>query len=306
MKGLRVARVPAACAAVLALALASCSTLQQNIERLGRAADSAADKAEKVAQVGQKVRSTFADISEEEEYYIGRSVAALIVSSTPVLDNEALTRYLNTMAGAIALFSDRPEIYAGYHVLVLDTDEVNALAAPGGLIFVTRGLLKRCRDEEMLGLVLAHEIGHVCAKHGLRSIKTARLTETFALLAGQAGQKWGPQELGRLTTLFEGVLDDILQQLVVRGYDRQFEFEADALAVRFAAGTGYEPAGIQRFLQTMVGDTSGASSSGWFKTHPSPEQRLDRLAREIAAVSAPPKIDAVRTDRFRKMAAGLR
>ncbi len=291
-----------AAAAVLGF-LASCSTLQQGVDMLGKAAD-AADKADQVIAVGQKIRSSFAEITEEEEYYIGRAVAALILSKYPAYDKPALNQYVNTMGNAIALFSDRPEVYAGYHFLVLDTDEVNALSAPGGLIFVTRGLIKRCADEEMLALVLAHEIGHVSAKHGLQAIKKSRMTETFTFLAGQAAAQWGPQELAKATALFQGVLDDIVQQLVVRGYDRSAEFEADALAVRFAVGAGYDPTGIQRFLKTMVGE--GGGGLGWFKTHPSSEQRLERVGAEIGAISPAPRIEVVRTSRFRGFTAGLK
>jgi len=304
MRALRLTALAGIAAAAILSALVACSTLEQGMDILGQASN-AADKADKIIAVGQKVRSSFAEITEEEEYYIGRAVAALILSKYPAYDNAALTQYINTMGSALAMYSDRPEIYAGYHFLVLDTEEVNALSAPGGLIFVTRGLLKRCTDEEMLGLVLAHEIGHVTAKHGLKAIKKSRLTETFTYLAGQAAAQWGPQELAQATSLFEGVLDDIVQQLVVRGYDRQSEFDADALAVRFAAAAGYDPTGIQRFLGTMVGDAS-ASTGGWFKTHPSSQQRLERVTAEIGAIASPPKIEVVRTSRFRQFTTGLR
>ncbi len=304
MRALRVTVLAGFAAAAILSALVACSTLEQGMNVLGQAAD-AADKADKFIAVGQKIRGSFAEITEEEEYYIGRAVAALILSKYPAYDNPALNQYVNTMGNALVLYSDRPEIYAGYHFLVLDTDEVNALSAPGGFIFVTRGLLKRCADEEMLGLVLAHEIGHITAKHGLKAIKKSRMTETFTFLAGQAAAQWGPQELAQATTLFEGVLDDIVQQLVVRGYDRQSEFDADALAVRFAATAGYDPTGIQRFLGTMVGDAS-ASTGGWFKTHPSSQQRLERVTAEIGAIPSSPKIEVVRTSRFKQATAGVR
>lgn len=305
MKALRSAALSGIVAAALILSLAACSTLEQGMNVLGKAAD-AADKAEKVASVVQKFRNAFSDITEEEEYYIGRAVAAVILSKYRVYNNAALTQYVNTMGNTVALFSDRPEIYAGYHFLILDSNEVNALSAPGGLIFVTRGLLKRCSDEEMLGLILAHEVGHVSAKHGLQAIKKSRLTEVFSFLGKQAVRTWGSAELAQATNLFEGVLDDIVQQLVVRGYDRSAELEADALAVRFAATTGYELAGIQRFLKTMVGDKSGASGAGWFKTHPSAEQRLGKIADVIGATAPHPKIDTARTNRFKQATAGLR
>ncbi|MCX6564436.1 MAG: M48 family metalloprotease [Candidatus Aminicenantes bacterium] len=257
-----------------------------------------ADDAKKVVEVGQKLRSGFAEITEEEEYYIGRSVAAMILSKYPVYQNAPLTQYVNLVGNAVAVYSDRPEIYARYHFQVLDTEEVNALAAPGGLIFVSKGLLRRCQDEEMLGLILAHEIGHVAAKHGLQAIKKSRLTEVFTSLGMQAAQSYGPQELAQLTTMFEGVLSDIVEQLVERGYSRASEYEADGLAVTYGVRTGFDPKGIVRFLQTMVGDKSAASGKGWFKTHPTPEQRMTGLNKQIAALGDVPKVDDARTKRF--------
>ncbi len=283
----------------LAALLVSCSTIQQATSILNTATKTAGE-AKTVIQAGQMLRSTFADITEEEEYYIGRSVAALILSKYSVYQNDGLTRYINIVGNAVAIHSDRPEVYAGYHFLVLDTEDVNALAAPAGMIFVTKGLLRRCKDEEMLALILAHEIGHVSAKHGLQAIKKSRLTDAFTFLGSQAVQRFGPQELVQLTGIFEGVLSDIVEQLVERGYDRKSEYDADSLAVRFGAATGFEPGGILRFLQTMVGDKSAASGKGWFRTHPTPEQRIENLNKQIAGLAAVPKIDDVRTKRFQQ------
>jgi predicted Zn-dependent protease len=292
---------------VLAVALlgAVLSQACAQIRLPGKIGD-AAQKAKDAAKIIKIVRNGFGDITEEEEYYIGRSVAALILSRYPVFDRPALTQYLNAIGNAVALFSDRPEIYAGWHFLVLDTDEVNALAAPGGMIFVTKGLVARCQDEETLAMILAHEIGHVSAKHGLQSIKKSRLTEAFTTLGAQAAQAYGPAELAKVTEIFEGVLSDIVEKLVVNGYDRKYEHEADALAVKFGAATGYDPNGIRRFLQTMVGDASAASGKGWFKTHPTPEQRLERTKSDIEKLAVTPALDPGRTQRFKQNMALLK
>jgi predicted Zn-dependent protease len=294
-------RILAAGLAAIGAALSgpSCSMLPPGTDILGTA-NRIADEAKPFVQAGQKLRSSFADITEEEEYYIGRSVSALILGRYPVYQNDALTRYVNMIGNAVALYSNRPEIYAGYHFLVLDTEDVNAMAAPGGMVFVTKGLLRRCRDEETLGMILAHEVGHVCAKHGLQAIKKSRLTDAFTFLGTQALQRYGPQEIAQLTTVFEGVLSDIVEQLVVRGYDRQSEYEADGLAVSFGTSTGYEPGGIVRFLKTMVGDTSAVAGQGWFKTHPSAEQRIERLNGTIASLGPVPRTEAFRTQRFQQ------
>ncbi len=72
---------------------------------------------------------------------------------------------------SLVIFSDRPETFGGYHFLLLDSNEINAFAAPGGLILVTRGMLQCCANEDELAAVLAHEIAHVEKKHGLTAIK---------------------------------------------------------------------------------------------------------------------------------------
>ena len=291
---------------VLVLALGSCSVLEQGADVIGKA-DATAQKADAIVQKAEVVRSTFADISEEEEYYIGRSVAALVLGMYPVYKNAALTSYINTMGTAIAYASDRPETFAGYHFIVLDSDELNAMAAPGGFVFVTKGLLQRCRNEEMIASILAHEIGHVAGKHGLQSIKKSRLIEAFKLLGSEAAKKYGPQELAQLTTIFEDVLGDVVGSLVERGYDRKYEYEADKLAVKFGARTGYDPRGLADFLKTMAGEKTAGGVKGWFKTHPDATDRLGKVESEIAGLGQnAPAILEVRTKRFAQAVKGLK
>ena len=244
------------------------------------------------------MRSTFSEITEQEEYYIGRAVSALILSRYKVLGNAGLTDYVNVCGKTVSYSSDRPETFGGYHFLILDTDEVNALAAPGGFVFVTKGLVKRCKDEEMLASILAHEIGHVSAKHGLQSIKKSRLVDAFKVLGKEAATRYGSKELAELTGIFENVLGDIVESLVEKGYDRKYEYEADKLGVKFAAATGYDPNGLARFLKTMTGGPAAGGAKGWFKTHPSAEDRLGKVNAQIKGMGAVPKTLDVRTARF--------
>jgi predicted Zn-dependent protease len=286
--------------------LAACSAVQQGAGVLAGTGKISESDRKAIVETSKAVRSSFADITEEEEYYIGRGVAALILSHYPVYDNRALTDYVNTVGKTVVYSSTRPEIYAGYHFLILDTEEVNALSAPGGFIFISKGLLRRCRNEEMLAAVLAHEVGHVCAKHGLQSIKKSRLIDAFSLIGQQAAKRYGPQELAQLTTLFEGTLGDIVDTLILRGYDRKFEYEADELSVRFTAATGYTPQGLVDFLQTMVGDSSAVSGKGWFKTHPTAEQRIERVKTQVASLGGSLPGEQARTKRFQQTLAGLK
>lgn len=293
-------------AAMLAIMLASCTAIQQGVDILSQEGKISEKDRNAIVRTGQVLRSTFADITEEEEYFIGRSVAALILSKYPVFEDENLTRYINTVGNAVVYHSDRPETYAGYHFLVLDTEEVNALAAPSGFIFVSKGLLNRCRDEEMLAAVLAHEVGHVAARHGLQAIKKSRLVDAFRIIGQEASQRYSPEKLAQLASIFEDALGDIVENLVEKGYDRKYEHEADVLAVKFAGGTGYSPSGLIDFLQTLQGDSSAASGKGWFKTHPTPEDRVSRVNKEISTLKdIPPKTDA-RTKRFLQNTGNLR
>jgi predicted Zn-dependent protease len=287
------------------LLLASCAAVQSGADILAGTGQISESDRQSLVKTSKAVSATFSEITEEQEYYIGRSVAALILSQYPAYDNAALNTYINTLGQAIVYSSSRPEIFAGYHFLVLDTEEVNALSAPGGFIFISKGLVRRCKNEEMLASILAHEVGHVCSKHGLQAIKKSRLVDAFRVIGTEAARRYGSEELAQLTAAFEGALGDIFETLVVRGYDRKYEYEADELAVKFDAAVGYSPQGLTDFLKTMIGDSTSASGKGWFKTHPSAEQRMDKAKSRIAALTSVPEEATVRTKRFEKSIAKL-
>jgi predicted Zn-dependent protease len=290
---------------LIGLLLASCSAIEKGTDMLAGAGKISERDRKAIVKTSAAVRSTFSDITEEEEYYIGRGVAALVLAQYPAYHNDSLTRYINTVGQSVVAFSDRPETYAGYHFVILDSDEVNALAAPGGFVFVTRGLLRRCTNEEMLAAVLAHEVGHVAAKHGLQSIKKSRLIDAFKVIGQQAAERYGPEQLSQLTTIFEGALGDVVDTLIIRGYDRKYEYEADDMAVKYVAATGYSPQGLADFLQTMVGDHGAEQGKGWFKTHPPADQRVERVKTKIASMGGVPQIVPARTQRFQQSMKGI-
>ncbi len=290
----------------LILAVSSCAVVEKGVNMLPTGGKISEKDKRAVVKTTKALRKTFADITEEEEYYIGRTVAALILSRYPVYNHKALTSYVNYVGKAVAIYSDRPEIYAGYHFLILDSEEVNALSAPGGFVFISKGLLKRCKDEEMLASILAHEIGHVSARHGLKSIKKSRLIDAFKIIGQEVAQRYSPEKLTKLTDIFEGVLSDIAEKLIERGYDRKYEYEADKLGVKFATRTGYDPHGLADFLKIMAAEASKPGLKGWFQTHPSPQDRLARVNKEIAGLGKIPHKELVRNQRFAKAIKGLK
>ncbi len=227
------------------------------------------------------VEKIWTDLSPEQAHYIGRAVAASLLATYPPLDDPAANAYLNNLGQTLALESDRPETFGGYHVLLLDTDEINAFACPGGLILVSRGLVACCGNEDALAAVLAHEIGHVQGKHGLRAIKKSRLTSALTILAAEGARNFGSEDVAQLADDLEGSIDDITQALVNKGYARGLESEADAAAITILDRVGYNPRGLEAMLTEMQARWQ-PTGPGFMQTHPSPQDRLAEIAPAVA------------------------
>jgi len=255
-------------------------------------------QAEAVGKFGE----SFKELTPEQEYYIGRAVGATLVSSYRPWNRERAESYLNLLGQTLAQASDLPQTFGGYHFLILDSDEVNAFAAPGGLIFVTRGILRCCSSEETLAAVLAHEIGHVQLKHGLQSIKKGRLTTALTLLATESAKAYGAKELAELTAAFEGSVRDTVTTMVNNGYSRSFEYAADAAALKILRQAGYAPVALVEVLEKMKSEVK-PGGSGFGKTHPAPTDRIAELRSQLDAVPSPPA-SQVRQARFERAIAG--
>ena len=235
------------------------------------------------------VTNSVEDITPEQEYYIGRTVGAMILQKYEPYINPKADRYINVMGQMLAQASDCPETYGGYHFLIQDSDEINAFAAPGGFIFLTRGMLRCCPQEDAVAAVLAHEIGHVQYKHGLRAIKQSRLTSALTALAIKGAKNYGDEELAELTKTFEGSISDITKTLIVNGYSRSFENQADLAAISILQRTGYNPNGLVTMLNQMKIRLKPGRPD-FAKTHPSPDSRLAEIQKRIgkyAAVKSP-------------------
>lgn len=243
-----------------------------------------------VISIAQKsapaVQKSFEDITPEQEYYIGRAVGATILAQYSPYTVAGPTDYLNLLGRALSLASDRPETFGGYHFLILDSEEINAFAAPGGLIFVSRGLLACADSEDTVAAILAHEIAHVVEQHGLQAIKKARVTSALTSVAIASAQTAGSNELAKLTTVFEDSIGDITSTLVNSGYSRAFEKEADLMAVEILKRVGYDPNALVRMLEVMEVRLKPGGPD-FAKTHPEPAVRIAEIRKVVAAASAP-------------------
>jgi len=240
------------------------------------------------------------DFTPEQEYYLGRGVAATLLGQYRPLRAPAANDYLNLIGQSLARYSTMPNTFGGYHFLLLESSEVNAFAAPGGLVLVTRGLVQCTNNEDELAAVLAHEIAHVQLRHGMGSIKQARKTEALMTLGSIAASNApSPVSLSSLNSLFGGAIGDMVQTMAVNGYSRGAELEADRAALVILRGAGYSEAALASMLRTMSGRLT--PGSGFGKTHPSPADRLKALGASGSVPANP-----VRQERYRAALADVK
>lgn len=225
------------------------------------------------------VRGAFTDMDEPQEIELGRAVTAGIGAHYRILRDRELTRYVALVGGAVAAHSERPDLR--YYFAVLDTPEVNAFAAPGGFVFVTRGALGLMRDEATLAGVLGHEVGHIALRHGVNTIKAQKRKELalLGLREGLAQTRAAP-----FTEAISSAADVLTEQILFKGYSRAEEMEADQAGFRYAARAGYDPAGLRDFLAFLLerGEKDSALAR-FFSTHPATQDRLqeqERLLRD--------------------------
>lgn len=296
-------------AAAFVLSLSGCSTLLSSLSPgnllggLRGAVASAASNPEdldRLVAAGKAIGKAAEEITPEEEYYIGRAVAATVLAKYRPWEGRGANDYVNRLGQVLALASDLPETYGGYHFLVLDSPDINAFGAPGGLILVTRGLLHCASTEDEVAAILAHEIGHVSLKHGLSAIKTARWTDAALKIASYAAANSGSSELRNLTASFGDVIGDIVSTMVNSGYSQELEKQADLAAVRILFKVGYDPEALVRVLEAMKARLS-PEVHDFSSTHPSPELRIAYIRAAIAVLPPPqaPRPTAAELERRR-------
>jgi len=287
---------------VLSLAIASCKTMDSVTKAattLGVGTGGLTpSRAASIQKSVMAVAKTFQDITPEQEYYIGRTIGAIVLNKYKPYNNSKVNRYINVLGQTLARASDRPETFGGYYFLVLDSEDINAFATPGGFIFVTRGLLRCCQHEDALASILAHEIGHVQLKHGLQAIKQSRITSAITTLGIEGAKAYGGQELSTLTKTFENTISDVIKTLVNNGYSRSFERQADKAAVTILRRVGYDPNGLVEMLNVMK-QRLKPGGIDFAKTHPSPAGRISDIQKTFGGY-VPVKKVQTRQARFLK------
>ena len=214
-------------------------------------------------------------VSEKQEQMVGDQIAAQINTQVPLVQDAPLNLYVNDLGRMIARHSARPDV--PYRFYIVDTEGVNAFALPGGHIYVNRGLIERTENVSELAGVLAHEIGHVAARHGAKTLQRQMRTRSMSGFL-----YW--VILDREPLLDQETLD-IGGQVWSAAHSRHDEQEADRLAVGYLIDSGVDPQGMVSLFNGFVQEEASmpqGTVAQWFSTHPETAQRLKITRKEIS------------------------
>ncbi|HHM23418.1 MAG TPA: peptidase M48 [Bacteroidetes bacterium] len=215
--------------------------------------------------------------TKAQEQELGGRFAAEVEKQFKLYTRKEVVSYVNEIGQRLVQVSDWPDL--PFHFKVIDdTAQVNAFALPGGYIYVYTGLLKTAENEAELAGVLAHEIGHVTARHA-----TERLTLMYGysaavkLLLGE-----NPNEIANLVA-------NLFATGGLLAYSRKNELEADKLGLRYLARAGYDPHGFLSFLEKLqrLYKREPSRLEIWFSTHPATSERIERTRKAIARMGNP-------------------
>lgn len=205
--------------------------------------------------------------SKEEEIAVGRQVTGSILGAAPLVKDAALQQYVNKVGRWVASQSERADL--PWRFGVIDSSDINAFAAPGGYVLLTRGLYQRLSSEAQLAGVLGHEIAHVVQKHQLKVMQKQALLEV--------GSTFLKDKLGKNALTQRAVSTGA--EISARNLDKSAEFEADSMGTVLAARAGYDAYGLAEVLQTLASAKPQDSQMALlFQTHPHPDDRLAQLS----------------------------
>ena len=231
-------------------------------------------------------------VSESQELAIGQQAHREIIEQFGVYDEKPeLNRLVERVGRELAAQSERPNL--PWTFTVLDSPMINAMALPGGYIYITRGMLERINSEAELAGVLGHEIAHVTARHSAQQISKQQLAQFGMVLGAVVAGPEVLEQYGQLAQLGLGLL--------FQRYSRQHETEADLLGTGYMAEARYHPVGAERMLMTLqrLDKNTGGGINRYFMSHPDPAKRVRDVRQKITEMSGmlssgsfePPKRD---------------
>jgi len=239
-----------------------------------------------------------AKVSETDERELGAYEAAYIDSAVHSINDSAITGYVSALGRSLTSHSSRASL--DWHFTVVDTSLVNAMALPGGFVYVTRGLIEQSDHADELAGVMAHEIGHVDRRHSIHQLEK-RGKRDLALLM-----------LCTLTnacrTLGGAIAVQVGADAVTAQYSQHDEAEADSMAVVITVRAGIDPEGLPAFLEKVLKQRREEPTpiDAFFASHPTDEARISVLRRQIARLPTSSRQLSHDTPEFHDIQARLR
>ena len=235
--------------------------------------------------------------SIEKEIALGKQLAVEVERNAKIVDDPVISEYVNRVGQNLVRNSDAR---VPFTIKVIDSDEINAFALPGGYFYVNSGLIKLAGSEAELAGVMAHEIAHVAARHGTKQATKGQITNLATIplifLGGWTG--YGIRQAAGLAI-----------PLTFLKFSRNFEREADFLGVQYLYKTGYDPAAMVQFFERLKAQkkkkTSKSRIAKIFKTHPLTEDRIKRIQTVIDELLPDRSEYAVNTSEFDTVKAQL-
>jgi predicted Zn-dependent protease len=215
---------------------------------------------------------TTSDVAAEIEF--GREVAARILGRYKMYENPVLVKYVNLVGLSLARNTNRPELE--FRFMILDSSDINAYAAPGGFIFVTKGALQLVKEESELAGILAHEITHVTEKHIVKELNIKGSDDSAT--SGLARLVGGSSESARMA--FAQAVDKALGMLFLDGYKKEDEVHADRTSVVISAMSGYDASALARYLE-RISTVKGKTREVLDRTHPAFPDRIALIKETI-------------------------
>lgn len=216
-------------------------------------------------------------VDTQREISMGKDMDAAIRQKMPVVSDAALQERIDAIGNRVATVSDRQDL--PYHFAVVGEEDLNAFAIPGGYVYVNDGLMRAATDDE-LACVLAHEIGHVAAKHSVKQLQTMLGYQlVVGLAAGITGQEAAANAM------------NLVFNIVNKGYSRKDELLADELAVRYAQRSGYNPLGLVTFFQKLKAAAKARGAAlrvEFLSSHPDLDERIQKVLTIINSQTAGP------------------
>jgi predicted Zn-dependent protease len=230
-------------------------------------------------------------VTEQREVMLGNQIASQVNAQVPLVRDVPLNLYINDLGRMLAARSQRPDLQ--YQFYIVNTPALNAFALPGGHVYVNRGLVERTRDISELAGILAHEIGHVAARHGAENLQRQMRTRSMAGVMYQI-------VLNRKPLLDQEALN-LGGALWQAQNSRADEAEADRLAVGYLVSSGVDPRGMLSLFSALWEEEQhvpGSEQISWFSTHPNTAQRMEATRVQIRQLPPPAKQLARNNDSY--------